>query len=199
MLYGGKNVERKKMKENTKSHTRNMGRLRSKTGNPRMSGSVVGGLSVTTRPPNPFLPACSVRNINTQGQTGGRWCEFHAGAWAAGRAVSLWPLGEINARMRSGSGGLRTEGSKGRGPLAKLWRVLALTPQDGEPGKKTGGPLLCVCVLAASQKETFQKGWGSCPMLLRSQNKVGTENSIMKVLVIQPGDTKVYTRRAQNG
>lgn len=79
MVYGGKNLERKKMKENTKSHARNAGRLRRKAGHLGTSGSSVCNHEVS-KP----LAASSVRNVSTQGETGGRWCEFQAGGQELG-------------------------------------------------------------------------------------------------------------------
>lgn len=87
-MYGGKNLERKKMKENTKSHTRNVGRLR-KTGHLGMSGSSFCNHEVS-KP----LAACSVRNVRTQGDTGSRWCEFQAGVWAGGQELGSSGLEE---------------------------------------------------------------------------------------------------------
>lgn len=68
-----------------------------------------------------------------------------------------------NARTRFGSGGLRTEGSKGRGRLAKPWRVLTLKPQDSEPRKerRKQTDLYCVSVSRLPQgRKHFRKAGG---------------------------------------
>lgn len=87
-MYGAKNLERKKMKENTKSHTRNVGRLR-KAAHPGMSGSSFCNHKVS-KP----LAACSVRNVRTQRETGGRRYESQPGVWAGGQELGSFGLEE---------------------------------------------------------------------------------------------------------